>query len=460
MRISLRIPVMILLLGLSSAAAQVTAQTTLSSTIAGKRVEAYLSAFNTGKDSVMREFFVTNLAKDALQRIPMDQRMERYRQLRATAQSFTLRKVIEVRDDHVGLVLETKNGIKLRADFEFEPVQPHGLVVIMLNEAEEEDEGVSRMKDDTALVAAVDAYCRKLSNSDEFSGVVMIARQGTPLYQKAFGQANKEKMMPNTPDTRFNLGSMNKSFTAVAVHQLAAQGKLSFSDTLKKFLPEYPNRDAATKVTVQQLLDMSSGIGDFFGERYQAASKQNIRSIRDYLPLFADKPLAFEPGTRRQYSNGGYIVLGAIIEKVSGMDYFAYVRQNIFLPAGMTASEWYEKDAQAPDIAIGYTRGEGPAETPRRPNVASLPQRGSSAGGGYSTVHDLLLYTMALKEGKGIPATYGGRNGLGIAGGTEGVNAVLEWNPKTGYAIIVLSNYDPPVAEKIARRVRAWLPEK
>ncbi len=252
---------------------------------------------------------------------------------------------------------------------------------------------------------------------------------------------------------------MNKSFTQVAIAQLAAQGKLSMNDPIKKFLPDYPNKDAAEKVTVEQLVTMSSGIGDFFNERYESTPKSQLNSIGAYMPLFADKPLMFEQGTKRAYSNGGYVVLGAIIEKASGMDYYAYVRKYIFEPLGMTRTDSYEKDAADEDIALGYTKHGGDGKNAAwRPNFDKLPQKGSSAGGGYSTAADLLRYTQALAAPSVVPEAFEGRHGLGIAGGTEGVNAALEWNPANGYAIIVLSNYDPPSAEKAAQHIRALLP--
>jgi CubicO group peptidase (beta-lactamase class C family) len=206
---------------------------------------------------------------------------------------------------------------------------------------------------------------------------------------------------------------------------------------------------------------MSSGIGDFFGERYESTSKEKLNSVADYLPLFADKPLEFEPGAQKRYSNGGYIVLGAIIQKVSGMDYYGYVRTNLFQPAGMLRSDSFAKTFSNSDIAVGYTRKtkSGQAAVGLIRNDWMLPQRGSSAGGGYSTARDLLKYTQALPQGNLGPATFESRNGLSISGGTEGVNAVVDWHPKSGYTVVVLANYDPPSAEKVGHQIRAWLPE-
>jgi CubicO group peptidase (beta-lactamase class C family) len=407
----------------------------------------------------MRRFFQQNFAQQSLAGISMEQRIERYHQMRSRAGSLTLKRVLDNADDRTRILVASKDGFMLRMEFQCEPDPPLGLVSIAIAQARPEDEGINPMKDDASLIAAVAEYLDTLAKEDKFSGVVLIAKGGTPIFQKAYGLADREKNIPNTLNTRFNLGSMNKSFTAVAIHQLASHGKLSFSDRIGTFLPHYPNKEASETVTVQQLLDMTSGIGDFFNERYDATPKQKLNSINGYLPLFADLPLAFAPGSRRQYSNGGYIVLGAIIEAVSGVDYYTYVRKNLFLPAGMTSTDSYEEDARLPDIAVGYTvHEENGSATVRKSNFDRLPQRGSSAGGGYSTVSDLLKYTKELSDSTIVPTSYEGRNGMGIAGGMEGVNAALDWLPKKGYAIIVLSNYDPPTAENAAQRIRAWLP--
>lgn len=305
-----------------------------------------------------------------------------------------------------------------------------------------------------------------------FSGVVLIARDGKPVLERAGGLANRNFEVKNRMDTRFNLGSINKTFTKLAIAQLMEAGKISLDDKLSKFLPDYPNADALAKVTVEQLVEMKSGIGDFFGREFEATPKSRIRTLKDYLPLFAAKPLAFEPGTARAYSNGGYVVLGLIIEKASAENYFDYVREHIFKPAGMNATGSYEMDEIVPNLAVGYMRK---AAGEYRDNVYTRPARGSSAGGGYSTAPDLLSYAEALVANRLTSAPYtswylGGpkpdpqaakktasgppRGGLGIAGGSPGVNAVLEVNPAQRLVVVVLSNADEPAAEDLARTIR------
>ena len=197
-----------------------------------------------------------------------------------------------------------------------------------------------------------------LAKQDKFSGVVLIAKDGKPVFEKAYGLANKAKNIPNNTETRFNLGSMNKMFTAVAIAQLAEAGKLSFDDTVGKHLPDYPNKDVANKVTIHQLLTHTSGLGSYWNAKFEA-KKATIKSVSDYLALFADEPLKLEPGKRFQYSNSGFIVLGAIIEKVSGQSYYDYVREHIYKPAGMKNTDAYEMTANTPNLAMGYTNEGG-----------------------------------------------------------------------------------------------------
>ena len=428
-------------------------------TTAGRHVEAYLRAFNTEGETSMRSFFESHTAKNALKDAPVEERLSHFRRMKQRLGSLQLRKVLGSSEEMVSIVAKAGNGGFVQLDFQCEPAQPHGLLGIRVEDLDDEDQGQkagAKKNSDEELVSAVSEYLSDLSKTDVFSGVVLIAKKGQPFFERTFGYADRDRKRPNKIDTKFNLGSINKRFTKTAIHILVAQGKLSLSDPIGKFLPDYPNKTAAEKVTIQQLLEMKSGIGDFFGERYERTPKERIRSIADYMPLFADKPLEFEPGTNRRYSNGGYVVLGAIIEKVSGKEYYTFVRENVFIPAGMFSTESFEKDKEVPQRALGYTKGEGGSKGEWRSNYPTLPAKGSSAGGGYSTVHDLLRFVQAFE--KGIFPAPDNEQGLGIAGGAPGMNAELEWDPATGYVIVVLSNFDPPSAERVARQIRAWLP--
>ncbi len=426
---------------------------TFPDTPAGNHVKAYLKAFNSGEEG-MREFFSHHASKVALKDVPVEQRIGRYRQMHERLDSLTLQNIIESRDDFLSALFRSTTGTIVKLEFEFEKSAPYGLLGVLVEDAGHEDEPAAPKKDNAELLASVTEFLSRLSSMDEFSGVAVITQNGKTIFKEAYGYADREKKNPNRTDTKFNIGSINKSFTSLAVRQLAANGKLSLSDPIKKFLPDYPNKEAAEKVTVQHLLNMTSGIGDFFGEEYMSMPKEKLRSLKDYLPLFAGKPLEFVPGSRSRYSNGGYVVLGLIIERAAGTDYYTYVRDNIFKPAGMFETDSYEKDAAVPNRAVGYIR-EG---STRKPNYETLPERGSSAGGGYSTAEDLLKYTSALEKGTITPSDSKTLGGFGIAGGAPGLNAALEWDPKSGYVIAVLSNFDPPSAERAAKQIRNWLP--
>jgi CubicO group peptidase (beta-lactamase class C family) len=320
------------------------------------------------------------------------------------------------------------------------------------------------------LIAKLSAAMDKLVADDQFSGAVLLAKDGKPIFEKAYGMASKGYGVANRTDTKFNVGSIDKIFTKIAIGQLIRQGKIaSVDDKLIKYLPDYPNKDAAEKITLRQILTMQSGIGDFFGPKFEKAAKDQFRTISDYLPLFASEPLQFEPGTQRKYSNGGYIVLGAVIEKITGESYYDYVRQNIFHPLGMENTDFYEVDAVVANRASGYTKRDEVERADWRENVYLQPARGSSAGGGYSTLDDLLKFANAVSERKMMNPAFEAEapiapgqpfalmRGIGIAGGSPGVNGVMESGMPGGYTVIVLSNYDPPAAEKVTESVREWM---
>jgi len=336
------------------------------------------------------------------------------------------------------------------------------------------------------LRSELDRYPAKLAAAEVFSGAVLVAQEGQVPYAMAFGMADRERGMPNGVDTRFNLGSMNKMFTAVAVAQLYERGALTLHEPIGRYLPDLP-RPIADGATVHHLLTHTSGLGDFFGPRFEAV-KETLRSPRDYFPLFIDEPLRFEPGDHWGYSNAGFIVLGAIVETVGGSDYFAYIREHIYGPAGMIASDTYERDETLPDLARGYATPLPPdpaelrAEDAFKPPVDNfdlLPRMGSPAGGGYSTVTDLWRFDQALRAGVLVrPQTaellttgkvappfdtderygygfqeerYLGTRISGHGGGFPGVSSKLDIYLDLGYTVAVLSNLDGGAQPVVAK---------
>ncbi len=320
---------------------------------------------------------------------------------------------------------------------------------------------------------ATAAFIQQQADQDRFSGTVLVAKNGLPVFTAAHGYANLDHHVPNKLDTRFNLGSMNKMFTAVAVAQLVEAGKLSFDDAIVEHIPDYPNEEVARSVTVHQLLTHTSGLGNYWTPEFQRTSKELFREVADYLPLFVDQPLLFEPGSAWSYSNSGFMVLGLIIERVSGQSYFDYVREHMYEPAGMIHTDAYELDGVVPNHAVGYTR-QGSRDGELRNNLFLHVVKGGPAGGGYSTVEDLLRFSRALLDHKllspemtrrvleskvetdGAKRTYGygfrnlfenGQRVVGHSGGFSGINAYLDIYPELGYTVAVMSNRDMGATE-------------
>jgi CubicO group peptidase (beta-lactamase class C family) len=312
------------------------------------------------------------------------------------------------------------------------------------------------------------AYVEKLSKREQFSGTVLIAKDGEVVLEWAGGIANRDFNAPVTMDTKFNLGSMNKMFTAVAVMQLVEKGKLGLEDPIGKYLDDsWCSQEVLDKVQVRHLLTHTSGLGSYFNETFDKSSRARFRNVSDYKPLTREETLEFEPGTKWRYSNTGMLLAGAVIEKASGMDYFEYVRKNITGPTGMTGTESYELDKVNPNLAVGYQRrrnDEGGVEYMN--NVFAHVIRGGPAGGGYSTARDLLRFDRAMRAGKLVSEaslkqmwaphpevaspTYGygfqlqqspkGRI-VGHSGGFLGISSYLSMYLEEGYTVVVLSNF-------------------
>ena len=340
----------------------------------------------------------------------------------------------------------------------------------------------TRMASDADLASALQQYVTALARVDAFSGAVLVAKDGKVLYSGAFGSANKDFGAPNTIDTRFNLGSMNKMFTSIAIAQLVEQGKLSYEDPLSKFLPGVPNATAAQKVKIKHLLTHASGLGSYFKDEFFKSSRERFRSVDDMMELAKSDSLAFEPGMRWSYSNTGMLLLGKVIEVVTKQDYFDYIREHVYKPAGMTRTDAYELDGVNDNLAVGYEKEYADDGTKHyRNNVFMHVMRGGPAGGGYSTAPDLLRFAEALGSGKLVaPETYelmttpkpdlnspgygygfqlDPQNGIaGHSGGFPGISSNLDIFKGTGYVAVVLANYGDagkPVVDEIRALVRA-----
>jgi D-alanyl-D-alanine carboxypeptidase len=334
-----------------------------------------------------------------------------------------------------------------------------------------------RLPQAEALAALAD-HAAERTRADEFAGAVLVARHGKVLLEDAWGRADRKAGVANTPATRFRIGSMNKMFTAVATLQLVEAGKLELDDPIGKHLPDYPNKEVAAKVTVRHLLTHTGGTGDIFGPEFEEHRLQ-LREHRDYLKLYGRRGLTQEPGSRFEYSNYGFVLLGVLIEHVSGESYYDYVDDHVFHPAGMRSTGSLPESVDVAGRAVGYLRSSPGSDWV--PNTDTLPWRGTAAGGGYSTVGDLLRFAQALSSGTLISEAtlaeatrphqqqYGYGFGVqgqarlrsyGHSGGAPGMNGELRVFPELGYVVVSLSNLDPPAASELVDFFALRMPEQ
>jgi CubicO group peptidase (beta-lactamase class C family) len=327
-----------------------------------------------------------------------------------------------------------------------------------------------------AAAAAWKAEIDKAASAGKFSGVWLWARNGKTITSGARGKADREAGIDNTLNTRFRIGSMNKMFTAVATLQLVERGKLSLDDTIGKILPDYPNANVASKVKVRHLLSHTGGTGNIFGPEFDA-HRLELRTLQDYVKLYGERDLEFEPGTKWDYSNYGFLLLGVLIEKVSGKSYYDFVAENVYKVAGMTGSGSEPESVEVENRSKGYTRDRFEIVS----NAPTLPWRGTSAGGGYTTAADLMKFAGALMSNKLLKAAtlaeatrpqfdtgdYGfgfqvGRpdeaRSYGHGGTAPGMNGILRVYPESGQSVIVLCNLDDPSASRIGDWLHARMP--
>ncbi|HEX8388899.1 MAG TPA: serine hydrolase domain-containing protein [Sphingomonas sp.] len=332
------------------------------------------------------------------------------------------------------------------------------------------------------LTAALDRRVAFAAERDDFSGTVVVRDGDRVVYRRSVGTADRAKGVANGPDTRFNIGSMGKMFTAVAVMQQIEAGRLTLDTSVGQVLPEYPNQ-AGRAVTVRQLLTHQAGLGMLF-ERKGWDRRARYSTAASILPAFAAEPLRFAPGSRSAYSNEGFVLLAAMVEKVSGLPFETYLAQRVFAPAGISGVFQGGLDETLPGRAVAYRFADadmlGTGERETDPNPMSFGSTG--AGGQFATADEMLRFLGALHGGKlvgdaGVKALTspgGGLRDYGLGfqviatptgtlvghnggGPHSGVNAEAMSVPATGWSYAVMGNYDAPFAQALGRDVGAFV---
>lgn len=332
-------------------------------------------------------------------------------------------------------------------------------------------------------------FLEDLADKDQFSGAVLVTQNNQTAFEYVSGFANKEKEIKNTIDTQFNIGSMDKMFTSICIASLVEKKLVSFDDFISKYIPDVPSR--LNTMTIHHLLTHQEGLPSYFNNNY-IEKRLELKTVDDYIRLFIEDPLLFEPGERYSYSNSGFILLGSIIEKVTGQSYYEHVKEIVFEKAEMTKTGSIEIINSDQNIALGYTNrkvySQQTFEGEKRENTDDLPFRGGPAGGGYSTVKDLTKFAQALMNNKlltpemtrlvttpkiqietknNTTLCYGygfqllkysrEKIRIGHGGGFAGVNARLDIYPWLDTVVVVLSNYDPPSGFRVANKISEYI---
>lgn len=457
-----------ILLALSLSLA-VGAQPTLPGTAAGKLLSGWFKAFNTADRETMKAFYEVHFPERL-------ENLDGALEFAKGTGGFDLVSVDKSEELEIAATIHERagEGNYAKLQLKVSPGEPARILNIGVRVMPPPSgaKPLPRLAEDAAVVGWK-AEIARAAAADNFAGAWLWTGKGGKVVESgAAGLADRDQKIANTVDTRFRLGSMNKMFTAVAALQLVGKGKLSLDDTLLQVLPDYPNKELAGKVRIRHLLSHTGGTGDIFTDEYEK-KRLELKTLKDYVNLYGQRGLAFEPGSKWEYSNYGFLLLGVVIERVTGKSYYDYVRESIFEPAGMkdTASE--PESERVARRSVGYRKGDGGKWVP---NTDTLPWRGTSAGGGYSTVGDMERFGRALLTGKLLSAqllkeatkvqfgdanygfgfqveTTNGAMTFGHGGGAPGMNGILKILPESGQVVVVLSNLDPPAAQRIA----AWL---
>ena len=429
----------------------------------------WLDAFNSADKAKVAAFWQRYGAH------PDEERISRDLRLREMTGGMTIDKVLEDTGTHLVARMKEARGSYSESTLDLASDNPPIVRGLMGHPIPPPEGSAGPSSSDEELAKKVEEYVAQMRGSDAFSGAILIAHHGKVVLNRAWGEADSAQRLANTTGTQFCIGSMNKMFTAVAILQLLSQGKLALDKPIAAYWPDYPNHDLAARVTIRELLGHTAGTGDIFTPEYEA-HRLETRTLADYVKLFGSRPVRFEPGTRMEYSNYGFILLGRLLEIASGRTYDDYIREHIFLPAGMLHTDARPEADHAAGRAIGYTRGANGLE----PNTARLPWSGTSAGGGYSTVNDLDLFAQALESGKLLQpallkeATHGGlqnpdyglgfyvlpNGGYGHGGGQSGINGEMHILPRSGYVLVALANRDPRMASDMVDRITSILPRE
>ena len=386
-----------------------------------------------------------------------------------------------------GVVRNRITGDEEYLGLRIEPQTPHRIMLFMARAPDEVAASWQLKRATSTAVTEQDrlqeigAYLKRMGDAEIFSGAVVIARDGKPVFAQGYGYADREKKIPNAPDTPFLMASMTKPFTGLAIGQLVEQGKLGYDDPLSKFLPDFPDPESAKKIRIKHLLSHTSGLARE-GAPLESSSMDHPTTVKAMVDAFERKPLAFEPGTKMLYSNVGFVLLGRIIEIVTGQDYYDYVQKNVFARGGATSAGFPllpKNGVAVVPMAYPYERAwDAESRMSIVSQLGTYGRRGSPAGSSIVSALDIITLSNAMKAGGivtpetwrlhssskpelGSPSygygiiagPYLGRPFVGHNGRSFGQCTEFGELRDTPYTIVVLSNLTMTTCRQVTERI-------
>jgi CubicO group peptidase (beta-lactamase class C family) len=453
----------------------------------GRRLAELITIVNSGNYDSIRAYAESDFSEEFIAGV-VDARVDALMRIHAQSQELTVVRVLSSSRDRV--IAEVHNRLaemNQALGVSAERRRPYRITRWYRGPAYpySEPEGAPQLAA-SEIVAAIDSFLDRLDAADVFSGTVLVGKGDSILLHRAVGLAHRDPDVANGPDTRFNIASVGKLFTTVAIAQLAEQGLLTYRDAIDRYLdPDWVSPDVASEIRIEHLLTHRSGLGDFLESEAMLHATAPPRSLDDYKPIIRAERPQFKPGTGFQYSNSGFILLGAIVERVSGQTFAGYLEEHVFAPAGMVGSSNPPRDRAAlpaPAFATGYVSHYSASGTAWSDNTRRLANTAASpAGGQFASAEDLWRFVTALRTGalvrdstwqslaapapvgSGPPTGYGfeirnrgQERRVGHGGSHEGIGAVLDIYLRSDYTLVVLSNSDRSafiVREKFAALV-------
>ncbi len=425
------------------AAAQTAPPLDLPHTLAGKKFTAFLQAFNSGDREQARKFIASNYSREALAAHDAEFRAGLYADYFRASGGFDLVQMERSEEYELAVLARARRfGDWCRITLSAERKLPYGLRGMTFEWIVPPPGSAAHGKlTDEQVAAELDTYMNALAAADLFRGVVLVARGPRPFFEKAYGTYG-DPPQPIPTESRFGLASIGKSFTAVCIAQLAEAGKLRYDDPITRFFPDLPRRTAG-RITVHMLLTHTAGLAGFLDAPWFRAHP--VHSEEEYVPLVLQEALIAEPGAKFSYSNGGYMVLAGLVEKLTGQTYADYVRTHILKPAEMGLPG--VNSASARDLLrFSVALQDGRLVRPETRDLLLSPKIATDTGSEYG-------YGFEIED-------VNGQRIAGHAGGGPGVDDRFDMYLGAGLTSVVMSSRPGDYAQRVTARIRTLLTQK